>query len=173
MAAAQRRILGIDPGSVITGYAVIDAPLKPGGQPRFVAADAIRMPRIAFVDRLAYIFEKVGLVIDEHQPDEMVVEEVFVSKNPSSALKLGQARGAAICAGTSRGLPIAEYTPAVIKKSIVGRGAADKQQIQHMIRILLNLRQALQVDAADAAAVAMCHLHHSQGSAASIAVKTR
>jgi crossover junction endodeoxyribonuclease RuvC len=103
-------------------------------------------------------------VIDQWSPEEMAVEDVFVSRNPASALKLGQARGAAICAGAAAGLAIAEYTPARIKQAIVGRGAADKRQIQHMVRILLNLREDLQADAADATAVALCHLHHRQTS---------
>lgn len=152
------RILGIDPGSVITGYGVIET----GDSPRLCEAGCLRLPDAPFPERLARIFEGLRAVIDEWSPQEMAVEEVFVSRNAASALKLGQARGAAICAGAAAGLTIAEYSPAKIKQAVVGRGAADKRQVQHMVRILLNLREDLQADAADAAAVALCHLHHRQ-----------
>lgn len=153
------RILGIDPGSVITGYAVIEIN---GQKTRLVRADCLRLPKAPLAQRLGLIFHGIRDVIRELDATEMAVEEVFVSKNPSSAIKLGQARGAAICAGAATHLPVAEYTPAKIKQAIAGRGAADKQQIQHMVRMLLNLRETLQADAADAAAVALCHLHHRQ-----------
>ena len=153
------RILGIDPGSVITGYCVLDVA---GARPALVEAGCIRLGRAPLAERLAQIYRDLLAVIGEHAPDEMAVEEVFVSRNPASAIKLGQARGAAICAGAARELVLAEYSPAKIKQSIVGRGAADKRQIQHMVRMLLNLNAPLAADAADAAAVALCHLHHSQ-----------
>lgn len=152
------RILGIDPGSVITGYGVIET----GGQTRLCEAGCLRLPDAPFPVRLARIFEGLQAVIEKWSPDEMAVEEVFVSRNPASALKLGQARGAAICAGAAAGLTVAEYSASRIKQAIVGRGGADKRQIQHMVRMLLNLREDLQADAADATAVALCHLHHRQ-----------
>lgn len=152
------RILGIDPGSVITGYGVIET----GSRPNLCEAGCLRLPDAPFPERLARIFEGLRAVIEQWSPEEMAVEDVFVSRNPASALKLGQARGAAICAGAAAGLPIAEYTPAKVKQAIVGRGAADKRQVQHMVKMLLNLREDLQADAADAAAVALCHLHHRQ-----------
>lgn len=152
------RILGIDPGSVITGYSVIEA----DAEPRLCEADCLRLPDAPFPERLARIFDGLRAVIERWSPEEMAVEDVFVSRNVASAMKLGQARGAAICAGAAAGLTIAEYSPAGIKQAIVGRGAADKRQVQHMVRVLLNLREDLQVDAADAAAVALCHLHHRQ-----------
>jgi len=152
------RILGIDPGSTITGYAVLDG----GAHPVACVIDCIRLPRVDFPARLGMIFEQLSEVITAYQPDQMAVENVFVARNAASALKLGQARGAAICAGAARGLEVAEYTPTQIKQAIAGRGRADKVQIQHMIGMLLNIRGPLQADAADAAAVALCHAHHAQ-----------
>lgn len=154
----KARILGIDPGSVITGYGVIEISR---GQATLVEAGCVRLGRDPLPQRLAKIYRELLQVIERLQPDVMAVEEVFVSRNPSSAIKLGQARGAAICAGAAAELPLAEYTPAKIKQAIVGRGRADKHQIQHMVRMLLNLDDALQADAADATAVALCHHHHS------------
>ncbi|MBS62637.1 crossover junction endodeoxyribonuclease RuvC [Salinisphaera sp.] len=155
------RILGIDPGSTVTGFAVIEG----GAQPRSIVIDCIRLPREAFPVRLGLIFERLSAVINEYRPDEMAIEDVFVSRNAASALKLGQARGAAICAGAANGLPVSEYTPTQIKQAIVGRGHADKKQIQHMVRVLLGVDSTLQADAADAAGVAVCHIHHSRSAA--------
>lgn len=155
---APQRILGIDPGSVITGYGVIAADPR---RPVLITAGCIRQRDGApFPERLACIFRELGAVIAAYAPTEMAVEDIFVSRNPASALKLGQARGAAICAGAAAGLSIAEYTPAKVKQSLVGRGAADKQQVAYMVCLLLGRKQALQADAADALAVALCHLHH-------------
>lgn len=154
------RILGIDPGSVVTGYGVIDTA---GATPRLVAAGCIRQqPGSDFAARLARIFHGLGAIIADYTPQEMAVEDVFVARNAASALKLGQARGAAICAGAAASLVLAEYSPAKIKQALVGRGAADKRQVAHMVGLLLGLREALQPDAADALAVALCHLHHRQ-----------
>ncbi len=154
-------ILGIDPGSTITGYAVLEG----GAQPRLVVADCVRLPKAAFAVRLGLIFERLTEVIQTYKPDEMAIEDVFMARNAASALKLGQARGAAICAGAALGLPVSEYTPTQIKSAIVGRGRADKVQIQHMIGILLAVPKRLQADAADAAAVALCHAHYAQTAA--------
>lgn len=155
------KILGIDPGSNITGYAV----LEHGAAPRLCDAGCIRLPARAFAVRLGLIFERLSEVIREHGPDEMAIEDVFMARNAASALKLGQARGAAICAGSSAGLAVSEYTPTQIKSAIVGRGRADKTQIQHMVGVLLGVSRHLQADAADAAAVALCHAHHSRTAA--------
>lgn len=154
-------ILGIDPGSNITGYALLEG----GASPRLHEAGCVRLPRTDFAVRLGMIFERLSEVIREYQPQEMAIEDVFVSRNAASALKLGQARGAAICAGASAGLPVSEYTPTQIKNAVVGRGRADKAQIQHMIGVLLNVSRNLQADAADASAVALCHAHHSRTAA--------
>lgn len=108
------------------------------------------------------VFAGVCEAIQLYQPQVMAIENVFVAKNPGGALKLGQARGAAICAGVHLGLPVSEYTPREVKQAIVGKGSADKTQVQHMMKYLLNLHGTLQADAADALAVAICHAHSSQ-----------
>lgn len=149
-------ILGIDPGSNITGYAVLEG----GAAPKLYDAGCIRLPSKPFAERLGLIFEGLSDIIRDHKPDEMAIEDVFMARNAASALKLGQARGAAICAGAAIGLPVSEYTPTQIKSAIVGRGRADKQQIQHMVGVLLGVSKNLQADAADAAAVGLCHAHH-------------
>lgn len=154
-------ILGVDPGSNITGYAI----LAGGGQPKLLDVGCIRLPREPFAVRLGLIFERLSEIIQTHAPDEMAIEDVFMARNAASALKLGQARGAAICAGAAAGLPVSEYTPTQIKSAIVGRGRADKKQIQHMIGVLLGVTKQLQADSADAAAVALCHAHHQQTAA--------
>jgi len=150
------RILGIDPGSRITGYGVIDSD---GRYSKHIASGFIKVDKKTLPEKLGLIFREVSAVIEQTQPIEMAVEEVFVAKSAGSALKLGQARGAAICAGVEQGLVVAEYTPRYIKQAVVGTGAADKKQVEHMVRIMLNLKETLQADAADALAVALCHAH--------------
>lgn len=150
------RILGIDPGSTVTGYGVVDSD---GRRSRHVANGAIRVRGETLAERLGYIFAAVEEVVADHAPDCMAVEEVFVARSASSALKLGQARGAAICAGARAGLPFAAYAPTAIKQALVGTGRADKDQVQHMVRMLLGLREPLAADASDALAVAICHAH--------------
>ncbi len=158
MSRQAPRILGIDPGSTVTGFAVLDG----GPQPAARVVDCVRLSEGDFPTRLGVIFMRLKAVIEDYAPDQMAIENVFMARNASSALKLGQARGAAICAGAAAGLSVAEYTPTQIKSAIVGRGHADKRQIQHMVALLLNLTPPLQSDAADAAAVALCHAHHAQ-----------
>ncbi len=153
-------ILGVDPGSRVTGYGLVRTT---GSGLEHVANGCIRTPQGGQAARLHAIFEALCGIIDQFRPDEMAVEKVFVKRNVDSALKLGQARGAAIVAGASRGLPVHEFTPAQVKQAIVGRGAADKVQVQHMIKMLLRLRDAAQSDAADALAVAVCHAHTREG----------
>ncbi|HGG60148.1 MAG TPA: crossover junction endodeoxyribonuclease RuvC [Gammaproteobacteria bacterium] len=150
------RILGIDPGSRITGWGMIESD---GRYSRYIDSGHIRVDRDTLPDKLGFIFSEVGAVVEQHRPAEMAIEEVFVSRSAGSALKLGQARGAAICAGVSRDLVVAEYSARFIKQAVVGAGGADKTQVQHMVGILLNLRETLQADAADALAVALCHAH--------------
>jgi len=152
----MRRILGIDPGSRITGYGVIESD---GNKSIHIASGCIRMSQAGLPERLGEIYRAVTQVIADYAPTEMAVEEVFVSKNPSSALKLGHARGAAVCAGVMAGLPIAEYTPRRIKQTVVGTGAADKDQVQHMIKLILQLSGKLAADQSDALAVAISHAH--------------
>lgn len=107
------------------------------------------------------IYTELASLIRDYSPTQMAIENVFVAKNPSSALKLGQARGAAICAGVVQQLPVAEYTPREVKQAIVGKGSADKTQVQHMTKILLNIQAELQEDQADALGIALCHAHVS------------
>jgi crossover junction endodeoxyribonuclease RuvC len=152
------RILGIDPGSQRTGIGVIDA--DSGGRHRHVYHAALHLlGNDTFPLRLKQIFDDICALIDEHKPEEAAIERVFMARNPDSALKLGQARGAAICAAVHKGLTVTEYAPKEIKQAVVGAGAADKTQIQHMVGVLLNITQKLQADAADALAVALTHAH--------------
>ena len=154
------RILGIDPGSQRTGIGVIDADAT--GKHRHVFHTALALlDNETFALRLKQIFDELCALIDEHKPDEVAIERVFMARNPDSALKLGQARGAAICAAVHRNLVVTEYAAKEIKQAVVGGGAADKKQIQHMVGVLLNISQKMQADAADALAVALTHAHTS------------
>jgi len=153
-------ILGIDPGSQKTGFGVIR---HVGNRTSYVASGVIRLPRVDFTDRLQIIFASVSELIDAHAPQELAIEQVFMAKSAGSALKLGHARGAAIVACTARGLSVAEYSARQIKQAVVGTGAADKLQVQHMVKTLLKLGAAPQEDAADALAAALCHAHSSRG----------
>jgi crossover junction endodeoxyribonuclease RuvC len=150
------RVLGIDPGSVVMGYAVIDFER---GKLRYVASGCLRLATGALSRRLHCIYEEVSHLIREHEPAVAAVEEVFVSQNVASAIKLGHARGAAICAIAAAGLDVYEYAPTRIKQAVVGSGRADKTQVQQMVKVLLGLEGKLQSDAADALAVAICHAH--------------
>jgi crossover junction endodeoxyribonuclease RuvC len=154
----SRRILGIDPGSRITGVGVIEVC---GQKSRYLHHASIRTEGQAFPVRLDTIFSGISQIITEFQPTEMAIEQVFMHRNADSALKLGQARGAAIVAGTQAGLVIHEYSAKQIKQAIVGKGAAAKQQVQHMVKVLLQLAEIPQEDAADALAAALCHAHSS------------
>jgi crossover junction endodeoxyribonuclease RuvC len=150
------RILGIDPGSRVTGYGVIE--LTAAG-PRSLASGCIRPAGAVFLDRLGEIYRGVEALIAEHAPDQVAVEEVFLASNPASALKLGQARGAAIAAAVAGRLPVAEYAARTVKLAVVGTGRASKSQVQHMVRVLLGLSGAPAADAADALAIAICHVN--------------
>ena len=149
------RIIGVDPGSRFTGYGVVDVD---GMRLVHVASGFVRAAG-EWGDRLRAIFEGLGIIIDTHAPREFAIENVFVHRNISSALKLGQARGAAILAGSMRSLPIHEYSPNEVKQMVTGKGHASKEQIQYMTRVLLALREPPQTDQADALAIAICHAH--------------
>lgn len=150
-------ILGIDPGSRKTGYGLVQ---KRGAQVAYVASGVIRMQaELGLPERLQVIFASLTEIIEQYRPSQMAVEQVFMAKSAGSALKLGQARGAAIVAGVSRGLEVFEYETRKVKQSVVGTGAADKSQVQHMVKTLLQLPASPQEDAADALAVALCHAH--------------
>ncbi|WP_057916995.1 crossover junction endodeoxyribonuclease RuvC [Lysobacter antibioticus] len=155
------RILGIDPGSQRTGLGVID--VAADGRCVYVHAQALKLLDAEdFPSRLGLLCEGLEEVLDEYRPDQVAIETVFMDKSATSALKLGHARGAALATVVRRRIPISEYAPRLIKQSLVGRGAADKQQVQHMVRLLLNLPEVkLQADAADALAVALTHAHMS------------
>lgn len=152
----MKRILGIDPGSRVTGYGLV---ASDGVRSVHLASGCIRVDDPDFPARLGRIFSGVDALIAEHGPTELAIEQVFMAKNAASALKLGQARGAAICAAVLRGLAVYEYSPRSVKQAVVGRGGADKGQVQHMVRVLLRLSEAIPGDAADALAVALGHAH--------------
>ncbi len=147
-------ILGIDPGSRITGYGLVD---NHANRIAYVSSGSIRVAGDSLAARLGHIYAAIDAVIRQYAPEQMGIENVFVARNADSALKLGQARGAAICAAHQAGLEVAEYAPREIKQAIVGTGAADKVQVQHMVQRLLGLRQALASDEADGLAIAICH----------------
>ena len=152
-------ILGIDPGSRITGYGVIRSD---GQRHVYVTSGKIILNAEDLPAKLLQIFQQISLIAQEFQPTESAIEQVFMARNANSALKLGQARGAAIVALTNYGLPVAEYSARSVKQAVVGYGAADKLQVQHMIKLLLNLVKAPPADAADALAIAICHAHSRQ-----------
>lgn len=153
------RVLGIDCGTEYTGYGVVE--LFPGGELHCCSCGAIKVsPRDPMPQRLATIFDTLQGIIREHRPDHVSIEDVFYAVNVKSALKLGQVRGVAMLAASSAGVPVAEYAPLSIKSAVVGYGKADKVQVQHMVTRLLRLDAPPDSpDAADALAIAICHLH--------------
>jgi crossover junction endodeoxyribonuclease RuvC len=154
--ASLRRILGIDPGSRVTGWGFIDSD---GRTSRYVASGQIHTAGADLPARLQQIYESVRRLVAEHAPAEVAVESVFMHRNADSALKLGQARAAAICATFGEGVEVFEYAARAVKQAVVGTGAAEKAQVAHMVGVLLARRQPLLADEADALAVALCHAH--------------
>jgi crossover junction endodeoxyribonuclease RuvC len=152
----SKRILGIDPGSRLTGFAVLDFQ---GDAPTYVTSGTVKSLDGGFADRLRQIFDMVGEIVAEYRPDVVAIESVFMHKNASSALKLGHARAAALCATFGHGVEVFEYAPREIKQAVVGTGSATKEQVQHMVVSLLNLDGTPAPDAADALAAALCHGH--------------
>ena len=153
-------ILGIDPGSRITGYGLINIV---GARNEYIASGCIRIKGDELPERLNQVFAGVTEVIRQFTPQEMAIEQVFMSRNADSALKLGQARGVAIVAGTQQELPVFEYAARSIKQAVVGKGSADKVQVQHMVAQILKLPGLPQADAADALAIALCHANTRLG----------
>jgi len=151
-------ILGIDPGSCITGYGIIQSVKQ---KQQYVTSGHIKIVTADWGSRLKQIYDDLLKIINQYQPAQVSIEKVFVHKNVSSALKLGQARGAAIVAAANSGLPVYEYFPRQVKQAVVGFGNADKQQVQAMVQTLLCLNKIPQEDAADALAIAMCHGLHA------------
>jgi len=154
--ARQVRILGIDPGSRLTGFGVLDFT---GDKASYVASGSIASTKGEFAERLKIIFRSVSEIVSEYEPDIVAIESVFVHKNAGSALKLGHARSAAICATFEHDVEVFEYAPRQIKQAIVGTGGASKEQVQHMVITMLNLQGEPAPDAADALATALCHGH--------------
>ncbi len=150
------RILGIDPGSRLTGFGIIEVQ---GNQLQCISTGCVRVNGDDLAGKLKVIFAGISELIEEFRPQEVAIENIFMHRNADSALKLGQARGAAISAVATQSIPVHEYTPSEIKKAIVGKGNASKEQVQHMVKALLNLNRIPQSDAADALAAALCHGH--------------
>lgn len=154
-----RRIIGIDPGSVITGYGIVDTD---GHEIRHVAHGRIRGGKADFTVRLHKIYVELLAVIDQWTPAQAALEDVYVGGHPQSALKLGQARGAAIIAATLSGMKVSSYPPSTVKQAVSGNGSASKEELQKMVRALLKIREPIQVDAGDALAIAICHANSKQ-----------
>jgi crossover junction endodeoxyribonuclease RuvC len=154
MTEVRVRVLGIDPGSARTGYGILDAH---GTRLCYVASGVIRTQEGEFSGRLCEIFRAVRAIVAEYQPQEVAIERVFVNRNADSALKLGQARGAAICGAADAKADIFEYAPREIKLAVVGSGSAEKAQVQLMMKNILKLHHPVAADAADALAAAVCH----------------
>jgi crossover junction endodeoxyribonuclease RuvC len=160
------RILGIDPGSRYTGFGVVDVDAR--GRVHYVASGCVRIVEDSLPQRLKVIFNGISELIDTHRPATVAVEQVFMARNADSALKLGQARGAALSAVLRYDLPVFEYTALQIKRAVVGTGRAQKEQVQHMVTALLKLSGTPQADAADALACAICHANTAVGTAAAV-----
>ncbi len=150
----RQRILGIDPGSRLTGFGILDCHHTGA---TYVTSGAVNSIDGAFKDRLKLIYQSINKIVAVYRPDVIAIESVFVAKNASSALKLGHARSAAICATFEFDLDVFEYAPREIKQAVVGNGSATKEQVQHMVRSMLELDGNPSPDAADALATALCH----------------
>jgi crossover junction endodeoxyribonuclease RuvC len=149
-------ILGIDPGSRKTGFGIIE---QRSGRSIYVTSGVIRLPSATLPERLKVIHDSLGDIVSLHGPQELAIEEVFLARDAKAAIKLGQARGAAIVACVNQGMPVFEYAARTIKQAVVGTGSADKEQVQHMVTRLLKLPASPAEDAADALAAALCHAH--------------
>ena len=150
----MRRIIGVDPGLVCTGYAVIESD---GQRSRLLHCAQIRSRRGDLASRLRIIFDQISSALSEHQPQHAAVENVFFAKDAAAALKLGQARGVAVCAAAVAGVPVFEYSSRSVKKSVVGQGAASKEQVIYMVARILQVAERSCSDEADAIAIALCH----------------
>ena len=154
------RILGIDPGSINTGYGIIDSN---GNHTKHIDNGIIKVIGETLADKLKTIHENITAIIQKYQPEEIAIEKIFMNRNADSAIKLGQARGVAIAACAIQELPVYEYTANQVKQATVGKGHAAKEQVQHMIKILLCLDKQPETDAADALAIALCHANSREG----------
>lgn len=151
-------VIGVDPGTLVTGYGII---ARTKGTLRLLQCGTIRNdPELPLPERLHRIYASLRLLIGKHHPDEMAIESAFYGKNAQSAMKLGHARGVSLLAAVERHLPTAEYSPREIKKAIVGRGGASKEQVQFMVKSILRIQGTrMALDTSDALAIAICHLH--------------
>lgn len=154
------RILGIDPGSINTGFGIIDSR---GNHAKHIDSGVIKIKGETLADKLKVIHEGITSIINEYNPEEVSIEKIFMNRNADSAIKLGQARGVAIAACAIQDLPVYEYTANQVKQATVGKGHAAKEQVQHMIKILLCLEVQPKPDAADALAIALCHANSREG----------
>lgn len=161
-------ILGIDPGYCVTGFGIIDAKLE---KYHYIASGCIRLQRLRPDEKMQKIFVSLTAMINKYQPDTVAIEQIFMHRNPSSAIKLGQARGVAIVSVAQAGLLLAEYSAKQIKQAVTGYGAAEKTQVQQMVQVLLNLSGRPQSDAADALAIAICHANSDRGFAKTLSIK--
>jgi crossover junction endodeoxyribonuclease RuvC len=152
--ALPRRVLGLDPGSLRTGYGIVDCS---GNRETHVASGCVRASGASLAPRLRLIHEQVLALVQQYRPDEVAIERVFMHRNADSALKLGQARGAALSAAVACGAAVYEYAPRAIKLAVVGTGAADKAQVAHMVQVLLAIGKPATADVSDALAIALCH----------------
>ena len=149
-------LMGIDPGLKITGYGLIE---EVDNKIHYVASGCIRIQKAPLPERLQQIYNDISIISERYSPQSVGIEQVFVSKNADSALKLGQAKAAAIVAVVNQSIEMVEYSARKVKKSVVGKGSADKLQVQHMVKSILELSDMPQADAADALAVALCHFY--------------
>jgi crossover junction endodeoxyribonuclease RuvC len=147
-------VLGLDPGSLRTGYGIVDCR---GNKDTHVASGCLRAAGTNLAERLHFIHGEVTLLIERYAPDEVAIERVFMHRNADSALKLGQARGAALSAAVAGGAVVYEYAPRAIKLAVVGTGAADKAQVAHMVQLMLAIGKPATADVSDALAIALCH----------------
>jgi crossover junction endodeoxyribonuclease RuvC len=168
--AMPRRVLGLDPGSLRMGFGVIDCQAR-GEQ--HVASGCIRVAGADLAGRLRHIHEQVLAVVMQYEPDEVAIERVFMHRNADSALKLGQARGAALSAAVALGAAVHEYAPRAIKLAVVGTGAADKSQVSHMVQVLLAIGEPATSDVSDALAIALCHVQNRRAASRLAALDPR
>lgn len=155
-------MLGIDPGSITTGYGIVE---MHGNKATMIEAGFLNLPKADLPIRLGEIYTRISQIITEFTPNVCAIEQVFFAKNAKSALTLGQARGAAICAAVNGNLPVHEYSAKQIKQAVVGKGNADKAQVQYMMRLVFGMQETPQSDMADALACALCHLQNARAQA--------
>src|SRR5690606_34582621 len=155
-AAGPGRVLGLDPGSLRTGFGIVDCDAR--GEVH-VASGCVQVRGPNMAQRLHQIHRRLVELVEEYRPDEVAIERVFIHRNPDSALKLGQARGAALTAAVAGGAAVFEYAPRAVKLAVVGHGGADKAQVAHMVQVLLSIGEPATADVSDALAIALCHAH--------------